>query len=205
MAFEEYSVIYKRVSFEGISVDDFFAFAWKDYWSIAGAFTCEEIAAVRKEIVYKPANREILIDFILDQITPEPFVLIRLLADADNETAAAAQAIYDEIMAELPVYHLSEIIKKSDDLSSLSEEQLHALGKGYDPALRTEIHAFLLKLARYSKATSAQKQAAIISIGYISEPQHFNSVLEVFTQDASSEVIELAQSMLEAGQAVLHQ
>ena len=202
MAFEEYRNIVHRISLREFDKNDMVQYAWRRYWAMIGILTESENPDVISEAIYKPANDDLIIDYIIDKISPQPFILIRVKDRDDKRSLAASNVIYDEMLEKMPIYSLPEIIKKSE--VNIPEGEIHALGKGYDPDLKTEIQTTLSTLATSTETTPEQKKAAIIAIGYISDPKNFNPILEQFTQDSNSEVAELAQSMLQAGHAILN-
>lgn len=205
MAFEEYQNIASRIALKEADADMMDMYAWRNRWSMIGIFTSEDNPDIITESVYKPANKDILIEFIIDKITLDPYVLIRIANDSADENLIFAKEIADAIMQKIPHFSLMSIIEKAEDFASFSKNEIHALGKGYNPQLRSEIVLLLNQIAQSTDSTVKQKKAAIIAIGYISDPLHFNPILELLTQDLDSEVAKLAQSMLEAGQAVIKQ
>ncbi|WP_353541348.1 hypothetical protein [Deinococcus xinjiangensis] len=200
--FEEYNVIAHRVSLKISDTDVMDTYAWKKRWSVGGLVTSEDNEDIVTESIYRPADGSYIVDYIIDKLTQEPFILIRVQENVDQDTLDTAYRVYKEILAKLPIYSLSNILEEPE--TQLSEGEIHALGKGYDPDLKTEIQTTLSTLATSTETTPEQKKAAIIAIGYISDPKNFNPILEQFTQDSNSEVAELAQSMLQAGHAILN-
>lgn len=206
MAFEEYNKIIGRISLENdFDFDDIVDYAARQYWAMVGFLTNEDDVNIIKEGFFKPANHTIIINFIEDAVSNGALILIRIPNDYDKELDIHANSIYQEMLLKLPAYSLDDILQKFNSLSSLSENEIHALGKGYDPQLQTEIVQLLNQVSQSNDSTVKQKKATIIAIGYISDPLHFNPILELLTQDLDSEVAKLAQSMLEAGQAVIKQ